>query len=359
MRVLHLAPLWFPVSPDAQGGIETFLAALIAKLAEVGCKNTLLASGDSRITGELWPVVPRHLCGLMEAQEAWEYAYFEQHQLLLALERAHEFDIVHSHVGPSAYALSGVAGVGERVLHTQHNPVTPDLEWFARQHTDLWFTTVSEFQARKLRGNGMTRCEVIYNGIDIDAFTPSFKAGKGLCFVGRMEWEKGPDLAVQVARALGRPLTIAGPIIDQAFFERAIRPHLDGQIRYVGTVDHRAKNELFAASGCTVLPSRWHEPFGLVAIESMACGTPVVSLANGALPEIIEQGETGFVTGAEDELAGLVNRALALDRTTVRARVGARFDMAQVAEHFLDLYERIVASSKNARCAASGARFRA
>lgn len=357
MRVLHLAPLWFPVSPDAPGGIETFLSALISGLEKLGCHSTLLASGDSRAQAELWPVVPQHLCAAMEAQTAWEYPYFEQHQLLLALERAGEFDVVHSHIGISGYALSGVPGVRERIIHTQHNPVTPDLEWLAHRHRDVWFTTVSEFQARPLRAHGVARCDVVYNGIAMSEFTPTVQGGEGLCFVGRIEWEKGPDLAVQVARALGLPLTLAGPITDQAFFDRAIAPFLDAQIRYVGTVDHRGKNELLGAAGCAILPSRWHEPFGLVAIEAMACGTPVVALANGALPEIIEPGRTGFLARDEAELSALAKQALALDRSVVRSRVAARFDIQASADQFRRIYEQVVeARSTAARTSAAGHR---
>jgi glycosyltransferase involved in cell wall biosynthesis len=348
MRVLQLAPLWFPISPDAHGGIETFLAALIAELEKLGCRNALLASGDSRTAAELWPVVPRNLCAAMEAATAWEYDYFEQHQLLLALERASEFDVVHSHLGSGAYVLSGVPGVRERIVHTQHNPVTPDLERFARHHPDVWFTTVSEFQARKLRQHGIKQCEVIDNGIDVSAFTPQLHGGEGLCFLGRIEWEKGPDLAVQVAGALGRPLTLAGPIVDEAFFDRTIRPFLDDQIRYVGKADHRRKNELLGQAGCVIVPSRWDEPFGLVAIEAMACGSPVVALANGALPELIETGTTGFVTRNEEELAHLVTKAMGLDRATVRSRVCARFDMPGVAQRFHSLYERVAATRPSA-----------
>lgn len=341
MQVLHLAPLWYPVARDAPGGIETLLPGLIAALEARGCRNTLLASGDSRTAAEPWPVVPRHLCAAMEAGTAWEYAAYEQHQLLLALERATEFDVVHSHAGPGALALSGVPALRGRVLHTLHNPVTPDLEWFAGQHPEVWFATVSEFQARPLRRAEADRCWVVPNGCEVDSFTFDPRGGEGLFFIGRMEWEKGPDLAVAVARALGCPLVLAGPIVDGAFFDRAIRPSLDDRVRYVGTVDHRRKDELFGRAGCVLVPSRWDEPFGLVAIEAMACGTPVVALARGALPEVIEPGLTGFLAPDEDALAPLVQRALALNRAAIRARVAARFDVAIAADAYRRLYERI------------------
>lgn len=343
MKILHLAPLWFPVSQDSLGGIETFLAELIAALEKLGCQNTLIASGDSRTQAELVPVVPRNLYAQMKAGTAAEYEYYEQHQLLLALERAAEFDVVHSHVGWGAYVLSGVPGIRARVLHTQHNPVYRDQEWFVHQHPDVWLSTVSELQARKLWRQGATRCRVIRNGVDVATLTFQPRGGEGLLFLGRMGEEKGPDLAVQVARALGRPLILAGPMVDEEFFDRTIKPFLNGRIRYVGVVDHRQKTELFGQSACVLMPSRWEEPFGLVAIEAMACGTPVVAMARGALPEIVEPGLTGYLVRNEEALATSVTHAVRLDRAAIRAWATARFDIPVVAEQYHQLYRGIIA----------------
>src|ERR1041384_7657837 len=160
MRILHLGPLWFPVSRDAAGGRETWLAGLIDALERIGCRNVLLASGDSRTAGELVSVVPRNLIAMMQQQLAAEHAYYEQHQLLLALERAAEFDLIHSHLSPGFFSLS----IGRPVLHTHHTPVWNDFLWFVKLHPDLWINTVSEFQARRLREAGARRVSVIHNG---------------------------------------------------------------------------------------------------------------------------------------------------------------------------------------------------
>ena len=342
LTVLHLAPLWFPVSPDAPGGIETFLPVLLRALEERGCHNLLIASGDSRTDAELLPVTPVNLCRQMEDGNASEYVYYEQHQLMLAVACGIDVDVVHSHLGPGGYLLSAVAGVGGRVLHTHHNPVYPDLEWFVGEHPELWFSTVSEFQADKLRRQGARRCRVVPNGIDAAAFRFAPQAREALFFLGRMEEEKGADLAVEVARSLDLPLTLAGPIVEDDFFQRRIEPFLGHGIEYVGVVDHTTKQELFGAAGCVLMPSRVDEGFGMVSVEAMACGTPVVALGRGALPEIIDVGVTGYVSETEDGLSSLVPAALELNRHAVRARATERFDVRRIAEAYLGLYAGII-----------------
>jgi glycosyltransferase involved in cell wall biosynthesis len=345
MRVLMLAPLWYPVSRDAQGGIETFLHSLSEALEREGCSVTLLASGDSRAAGDLVPVVQRNLYSLMLEGKAGEYVYYEQHQLRLASGMAHDFDVVHSHIGPGGYLLSASPDVGVRVLHTVHSPVYADLRWFVEQHPDILLAAVSEYQAERLRGAGARRCQVVHNGIDISGFPFNSGPGDGLLFVGRIEEAKGPDLAIDVASALGLPLTLAGPVIDREFFNRRIEPRLDGHVRYVGVVDHETKCKLMGEAACMLLPFRGAEPFGMVSIEAMTCGTPVVALPNGALPEIVEPGVTGYLAAEVEALPGCVLQAMALDRGRVRERATARFGIQHVAGKYLDLYRDMVAGT--------------
>jgi len=341
MRVLHLAPLWFPVARDSPGGIETFLAALLDALEAAGCRTALVASGDSRSAAELFPATPEHMCARMAAGTALEYAFYEQQQLFLALEQAPRFDVVHSHIGPAGFVLS--AQPDARVLHTWHGQVYGDLEWLLERRPELQITAVSDFQARRLRRRSV-RCPVVPNGLDLTAFPFGARGGDGLLFIGRMESGKGPDLAVQVAQALGRPLVLAGPLVDRDFFRNRVEPFLSPDIRYVGVVDHRRKTELFAAAGCALLPFRGEEAFGVVMIEAMACGTPVVALANGAAPEIVEPGVTGFVTGDEANLPALVEAAVGLDRATVRKRAAARFDIGVAARRYMEIYTDVAAA---------------
>jgi glycosyltransferase involved in cell wall biosynthesis len=338
VKVLHLAPLWFPVARDSLGGVETFLAALLPALERSGAEPTLLATADSRVDVELTPVASDNLYSL-EAS-LWQYAHFEQHQLFMALERSADVALIHSHVGPGAFLLSAMADVP--VLHTVHNPVGEDLEWLVERHEDLWLSTVGEFQARKLRGRGARRCTTIHNGIEVSRFDFRSEPGDGLVFLGRIDEEKGTHLAVETARALHMPITLAGPAVDGDYFEEMIRPSLGNGATYVGVVGHREKNELLGSARCVLMPSIVHEGCPIVPMEAMACGTPVVALANGALPEIVEAGVTGFTTTSPSELPDLVERASGLDRTGVRRRSEERFDIAQVAQRYASLYAEIV-----------------
>jgi glycosyltransferase involved in cell wall biosynthesis len=341
VRVLHLTPLWYHTSEDSFGGIETYVPALIEALAGLGCEQTLLASGDSRTKADLVPVCEHNIGELMDAGTAWEIGPYEQHQLTLADELAADFDVIHSHLGWGGFVLSKMPSAAGRVLHTLHNEITPDVIWYVRRHPELRMTVVSRFQHQKLREAGGRHCDVVPNGIVVDRFPFSREHDGTLAFLGRIEPAKGPDLAIEVARSLGRALVLAGVITDERFFAERIEPALGDGIRYAGILDHSGKCALLADAGCTLMPSRWEEPFGLVALESQACGTPVVALRNGGLPEVIEPGVTGFLATREDRLSGLVTDALRLDRDTIRSRVSVRFGIHPVANRYLSLYEEI------------------
>jgi glycosyltransferase involved in cell wall biosynthesis len=336
VRVLHLGPLWHPVGRNSPGGIETLLAGLVATQQSLGCEVTVIASGDSPLPAsiELIAPVPTGLVAQMGAGTAWEYEYFEQESLAQAIERSQDFEVVHSHIGAAGFVLRDA-------LHTWHNDVTADLEWFVGRRPGLRIATVSEAQAQRLRRAGARRCEAVPNWIDLDQFPFSSVSGSGLAFLGRMEAEKGPDLAIAAARALGRPLVLAGPVTDHAFFADHVLPGLGPDIHYAGVLGHDDKVELLGRSSCVLVPSRWEEAFGLVAVEAMACGTPAAGLANGALADVIDDGVTGFTTADAGELGDLVLRADKLDRAAVRARAAARFSIERTAGRYLELYAEV------------------
>jgi glycosyltransferase involved in cell wall biosynthesis len=190
----------------------------------------------------------------------------------------------------------------------------------------------------------MANVHVVHNGICVEQFTFNPTGGGGMVYLGRIEPVKGTATAIRVAHEIGMPLTIAGPIIDRGYFDAEVQPHLSGQIQYVGKVNHREKNELLGNATCLIAPFKGEEPFGLVSIEAMACGTPVAALPNGALPEIITDGVTGYLAPNEALLASAVQRAASLDRRQVRRHVAERFNIRVAAERYLHVFRHIVAA---------------
>jgi glycosyltransferase involved in cell wall biosynthesis len=340
VRVLHVCPLWHEIRPDTPGGIETLLSALIPALERRGCESLLVAAAGSEPRDRVITAAPAGVTPMMHAGVSVDYAPHEQAALFAAIEAGGSADVIHSHLGTGGFVLSAIPSLPP-VLHTFHSPITPDVTAFAEAHPDVRFSAVSRFQADRLRRGG--GCRVVGNGIDVDAFPFSDAPDDTLLFLGRLEPAKGPDLAMDAASAVGRPLVLAGPVIDEPWFESTIAPRLGDEFRYVGVADDAEKKALLGSASCVLAPIRWDEPFGLVAVEAMACGTPVVGSARGALPEIIESGITGEVARETEALPASIGRAVALDRGGVRARAAQRFDLDVVADEYVRLYEDLLA----------------
>ena len=344
MRIVHVAPVWLPVSDQSHGGIETFLAELVAAQQELGHDVTLVAAGGSEVSVALIEAVPEALVPLMARGEADDYAYYEQELLAAAVDAGRDADVVHNHAVPGAIVLDRILH-RTPVLHTLHGQITKDLCW-SIGHTGRAVVGVSEFQRTAAASGGAELFGVVHNGIDMRRVPFSGSGGTGLLFLGRMEPQKAPDLAIAVARELGLPLTLAGPVTDRSFYERAVAPELGDGVDHVGVLGRNAKFEALGRSTALLVPSRWAEPFGMVSVEAMAAGTPVVALARGALPEVVDHGVTGQVVATEAGLADAVRAAAILDRDVVRKTAWCRFHIATVAERYAEQYERLRAPSR-------------
>ena len=336
MRIAQIAPLWERVPPFRYGGIELIVSLLSDELVRRGHEVTLFASGDSITLGNLKSV---HDQALRLDPNIKEPGLYEQMMLSDVYRSAHYFDIIHSHVGCAALPYCGF--VKTPTVHTMHGIFTPDNEKMFRQFA--WQPYISISEAQREPRLGLNYIHTVYNGIDtnIYPFQPTPTQPAYLAFVGRLSPEKGPAQAIKIARATGYPLKMAGKIdaVDRDFYREQIEPLIDGeQIQYLGEVSHEQKVQLLSEATVTLFPVTWREPFGLVMIESMATGTPVIGMALGSVPEVIAHGKTGFVCRSLEKMIESIPAAIELDRQTCRDYVLSRFSVQSMTDEYEKAY---------------------
>ena len=341
MRIAQLAPLWERVPPPAYGGIEVVVHVLTEELVRRGHEVTLFASGDSLTTARLISVWDR---SLRTAADIVNPAPYEWLHVAEALSRAHEFDIIHNHQGELAMAFANL--VDTPMLTTVHNPPPKDsrIVW---EHYRGFYNTVSRSGRKGLpRKNYLG---VVYNSIDVDSFPFTEKKDGYLLYLGRMSRVKGPHVAIEVARRLGRKLVMAGKVgvEDVDHFTRVVGPMIDGKlVQYLGEADGDLKRKLYSSASCLLFPIRWNEPFGLVLVEAMACGTPVVAFNEGAAPEIIVDGQTGYLVNDLDEMVSAVRKVDQIDPSVCRQHVQDRFNVQRLADDYLAMYDLALQMSR-------------
>jgi glycosyltransferase involved in cell wall biosynthesis len=333
LRIAQIAPIAHPVHRDARDSVEQLVWLLCEELVRRGHEVTLFATGDSTSSARLSAVYAH---GYEHDDSLWDWRLHESLNAAAAFERAQEFDVIHSHA--YHFALQFTRLVSTPIVQTYHVEADPDILDAYRRHPEMCVIAVSEWQRSTLAG--VPRTTVIHHGIDTSSFPFSAPPGEHLLFLGRMIPDKGPLEAVRIARLLGLPLILAGSSTEH--FEQAVRPLLDGsQVRYAGEVDHQRRNALLSRASALLLPLTYPEPFGLVMVEAMACGTPVVATGIGAVPEIVEPGLTGCHAPSPQALAGCVPQALELDRARVRARAVERFHFTRMVDAHEALYRRV------------------
>jgi glycosyltransferase involved in cell wall biosynthesis len=336
LRIALLSPPWLPVPPTHYGGIEQIVFLLAEGLVDAGHDVTLFATAGSRSRARLTstPAVPPPLVG---------YFLPELDHVLRCYERAREFDVVNDHCGPSAAVLGGL--LQTPVVHTVHWPLDgmagAVYERVARLSPNVRFVSISASQRRsKPHLPWVATCT---NALDPSRYPFNPRRGEYLAFVGRMTPEKGCHRAIDVAREAGLPLKIAAKKREppeQKYFREHVEPHLDGRIEYVGEVDHDAKVKLFHGARATLFPIEWEEPFGLVAIESLACGTPVVATRRGAAPEVVEHGRTGIVVDDYRAMTAALSACDRIDSRECRRAVDERFSARRMVRDYEEAYRR-------------------
>ena len=353
MRIAQVSPLYESVPPKLYGGTERVVSYLTEELVAAGHQVTLFASGDSETSATLVPVTERSLRldpGCID-QFAHHFILIEQ-----VFRRAREFDFIHFHIDYFHFPLSARAGIPH--LTTLHGQLTlPDLVPLYRTYPDEPVVSISDAQRDPLPW--LNWVGTVYHGLPMNLLEFSPGPGSYLAFLGRIAPEKRPDRAIEIAGRVGIPLLMAAKVdrVDQQYFDSEIRPLLDhGLVQFVGEVNEAEKAELLGNAAALLFPIDWPEPFGLVLIESMACGTPVVAFRGGSVAEIIDEGISGCIVDTVDEAVEAVFRAVALDREACRRAFEQRFTAARMARDYLELYRRGIegASGDEGRVAMSG-----
>jgi glycosyltransferase involved in cell wall biosynthesis len=338
LKIAQIAPLIESVPPRLYGGTERVVSYLTEELVAQGHDVTLFASGRSVTSARLIPC-----CDLPLRQKGSPDPL--PHYLAM-LDRAHDmaaqFDILHFHIDQLQFPL--FRDIAPRTLTTLHGRQDlPDLEDFYTRFSEMPLVSISDAQRRPVPHANFIG--TVPNGLPLDLFAPTLAPRDYLAFLGRVSPEKGLDHAIAIARAVGLPLKIAAKIDrpDQDYFDRVIEPLLDPpMIDYVGEIDDRQKNRFLGEARALLFPIEWPEPFGMVMIEAMACGTPVLAFRRGSVPEVVDEGVTGCLADTVSEAIAALGRVLALDRARVRRRFETRFSAARMAENYVALYRRLL-----------------
>lgn len=340
MKIAQIAPLAERVPPKLYGGTERVVHALTQELVAQGHEVTLFASGDSMTDARLAP------CSETALRLNPSVKDYLPHLLIMLDEirrRQHEFDILHFHLEIVHFPL--IRSFGNRVVTTLHLPIDrPDLRPFYQAFADVAVVSISDAQRQPMpminwRGT-------VYHGLPRNAlpFTGE-PAGGYLAFLGRISPEKGVDRAISIARQAGMPLKIAAKIgdADRPYWEKVIEPLVNSHpdVEFLGEINEHQKAGFLGNARALLFPIDWPEPFGMVMIEAMACGTPVVAFPRGSVPEVIDDGVSGILVKNADIAVEDVARALQLDRRRVRSTFEHRFTAERMARDYVDIYRRL------------------
>jgi glycosyltransferase involved in cell wall biosynthesis len=343
MRIAQVSPLAESVPPELYGGTERIVAYLTDELVAQGHDVTLFASGDSHTRAKLRAVCPEAL-RLAPGNRDPQFLYAQMLEDVLAL--AAEFDVIHFHCDWVHLPL--FARLGIPFVTTLHGRLDlDDLAGLASHFPDAPFVSISQSQ-RSPRPD-LNWIATVQHGLPLDLLAPTFDPGGYLAFLGRISPEKGPHTAIRIAQAARVPLRMAAKVdhADGGFYAERVEPLLnEGGAELIGEIDDHAKSDFLGNALALLFPIDWPEPFGLVMIEAMACGTPVIAYRSGAVPEIIEDGVTGFILEVGDEHGAVeaIYKAARLDRRRIRETFERRFAARRMAEDYVRVYKQLVGS---------------
>lgn len=337
MKILEIAPPWFAVPPTGYGGIEWVVALLADGLAERGHDVTLFASAGSKTKAKLETVFDPPPGGPNLGK-----IYYDLVHAVSAYKRANEFDIVHDHsgiVGPAIGAFHG-----KPIVHTLHGPWTPEAKHIYKTLVPP-LNVVAISNAQRGFFDEIPYAGTVYNGVALELHPFREKKEDFLLFLGRVNKEKGPELAVEVAKRTGKKLVMAVKMsedFEQAYWRDVVEPKLTGDEEIIGEISVQEKADLLGRAKGVLFPIQWPEPFGLVMAEANACGTPVISFANGAAPEVIADGVSGFLINSLDEMVDAVSRLDEIDPSACRKHVEESFSAESMTAGYEEVFERVL-----------------
>jgi glycosyltransferase involved in cell wall biosynthesis len=338
MRIAQVAPLMEAVPPKLYGGTERIASYLTDELVAMGHEVTLFASGDSITTAVLAPAYPQAL--RLDPTIRDHIAPFIA-MLETVAQRAREFDVVHLHCDYLGYPVLSRAGVP--FLATLHGRLDlPELKLVYKAFAEVPVVSISNSQREPLPEARYVA--TVYHGLPEQLLSPGGGGGGYLAFLGRISPEKAPDSAIRIAARAGMKLKIAAKIdrVDREYFASEIEPLLaQPHVEFIGEIAEHQKSEFLGSAAGLLFPIAWREPFGLAMIEAMACGTPVIALRNGSVPEVIDEGVTGFVVEDEAAAARAAGQLRLLDRTLIREIFERRFTARRMAEDYIRIYRHL------------------
>jgi glycosyltransferase involved in cell wall biosynthesis len=360
MRIAQVAPPFESVPPARYGGTERVVSTLTEELVRLGHQVTLFASGDSCTAARLEPTVDEAVWHCDPPPR--DLGPFWAMTLDAVWDRAHEFDVIHSHLDYWGFPLARHGGVP--TLTTLHGRLDlPELQWLYRRFRGVPLVSISDAQRRPVPWANWIG--TVQHGIPLEELTFNPRPGGYLAFLGRISPEKGLDGAIRVARQAGWPLRIAArkPLhlkgdpnveADWEHYRNDVKPLLErGHATMIGEVAGPEKDRFLRNAAALLFPIRWPEPFGLVMAEALACGTPVIALRDGSVPEVVEDGVTGFICSTEEEMINAIGRLDQIDRARCRAEAERRFSPAAMAEAYVRLYAKLMGQSRIREAAAN------
>ncbi len=348
LKIAQIAPLWTNVPPDTYGGAELMVHWLAEDLVKQGHDVTLFASGDSATSARLVSCCKTNVLDMMSQSRAYNYAGYAAANLADCLRHSDDFDIIHCHLGAATIPYSVLSRTP--VIHTVHEGLdSPDEHWLLQRYPEVSIAAISHSQVSSVPKGAKNNMSVIYHSCDLETYKPGPPVCNYLAFIGRMGPQKNPGDAIRAAKVLNMPIRLAGTPqskSEKQYFHDTIKPQIDGKdVVYLGSISQEEKVDFLSRAAVVLFPIQWEEHFGLVMIESMACGTPVVAIKRGSVPEVIDPGITGYYCDDPDELPELVQKALLLDRKKVRKQAELRFSISRMTHDYLVFYSRIMAAS--------------